>query len=702
MKNFGKRTYRQALGQLVFGGGTPPNSPPTNITLSNQTVPENADLGYEVGTLTATDADVGETFTYALTNDAGSRFYVIGNKLYVLGGLDYETATSHNVTVQATDSKGATFSKSFAITVTNVAETPPAEPLPTGGEVIVPPNVFDNPPIVTSVGGSVKISGKKKPGAGAFVYSIGAPEAGTVYTMIVDPDWSKLTNTGKDAFVGFGFIGADTGSAFELAGVKGNGSTGLNAHTIEGTNFSNGNTHTLTNEGAAANGTVGSNLIHQLEISEDGLTYTYRTGSGSDPATATYTDEIIDESVSSFTRFGVAAYFASGDTGPFVLAISLWTAEAAITPVTWNPADKSSDLTLSGGDLIVTKTSGGGAWDMVRSTLSHSTGQWYFEVRFTTYTGNMVAGVANASQALDNYVGSSGNSAGYSAANQALGFTGGEATVGAFTAGQWIGFLVDLDANTLKARNVSAGGVWPTQGAGLPAALQGTAEVFAALSIVGLNDVGAANFGASAFVGALPPGVHSWDTGQEGATATLNPSDKHADITLSNGNLTATQTANTDLRANVRSNVFRGGGSWYFEAQYGARTSNIIVGLSAPGYNMADYPGQNGQGVGLGSSGGTPYGDYEGDAPAIGEITVGDWVGFWVDLDANTMKVRNITDGVATWVTINFGNPLTSSDTVYVTVCTNDTGDTVTLNFGATAFQGAIPSGANAWKGANP
>ena len=56
------------------------------------------------------------------------------------------------------------------------------------------------------------------------------------------------------------------------------------------------------------------------------------------------------------------------------------------TTATWNPADKSAQITLSGGNLIATDTSTGDSG--VRSTTSHSGGKWYIEwTSGSTFTG---------------------------------------------------------------------------------------------------------------------------------------------------------------------------------------------------------------------------------------------------------------------------------------------------------------------------
>ena len=58
-------------------------------------------MARSIGTLSATDPTAGDTFTYTLLNNAGGRFSINGNQLVVANGatLDYETATSHSVTV---------------------------------------------------------------------------------------------------------------------------------------------------------------------------------------------------------------------------------------------------------------------------------------------------------------------------------------------------------------------------------------------------------------------------------------------------------------------------------------------------------------------------------------------------------------------------------------------------------------------------
>jgi Ca2+-binding RTX toxin-like protein len=89
-------------------------------------VVENAADGTAIGQVEAADPDSGETFTYALLDDAGGRFAINASTglVTVANGalLDYETAAQHSITVQVTDSGGASYSEAFTINLANVNE----------------------------------------------------------------------------------------------------------------------------------------------------------------------------------------------------------------------------------------------------------------------------------------------------------------------------------------------------------------------------------------------------------------------------------------------------------------------------------------------------------------------------------------------------------------------------------------------------
>ncbi|MCC7335230.1 MAG: cadherin domain-containing protein [Pirellulaceae bacterium] len=91
------------------------------------TVAENATIGTTVGvTVSAQDLDAtNNTITYTLDDDAGGLFTIHATTgvVTVNGALDYETATSHNITARATSSDGSFNTQAFTINVTDVNES---------------------------------------------------------------------------------------------------------------------------------------------------------------------------------------------------------------------------------------------------------------------------------------------------------------------------------------------------------------------------------------------------------------------------------------------------------------------------------------------------------------------------------------------------------------------------------------------------
>ncbi|WP_176141145.1 tandem-95 repeat protein, partial [Sphingobacterium nematocida] len=111
----------------------PVNTAPTNIILSGTTVNENVAPNTTVGTLSTTDADQGDTFTYSFVAGTGSTdnasFSILGNSLNINASPDYETKTSYSVRIRSTDSYGATFEKVFLITVLDLNSPPVLAPI---------------------------------------------------------------------------------------------------------------------------------------------------------------------------------------------------------------------------------------------------------------------------------------------------------------------------------------------------------------------------------------------------------------------------------------------------------------------------------------------------------------------------------------------------------------------------------------------
>jgi large repetitive protein len=107
------------LFQLNLASGAPPsNHAPTDISLSNSSVSTGGGVNAFVGTLSTTDEDVSDTFTYTLVAGAGSTdnasFNISGANLRAndAGAL---SAGTYSVRIQTSDGL-ATYQEPFTIT----------------------------------------------------------------------------------------------------------------------------------------------------------------------------------------------------------------------------------------------------------------------------------------------------------------------------------------------------------------------------------------------------------------------------------------------------------------------------------------------------------------------------------------------------------------------------------------------------------
>jgi VCBS repeat-containing protein len=111
-------------------GNAPPMSPPTAED-DTFVVDENTVNGTSVGTVSASDPDVGDSLSYGITAGNTGDAFAIGNSTGEItvndsSVLDYETTPSFDLTVVVTDTGNLTDSASITITVNDVNETPTA------------------------------------------------------------------------------------------------------------------------------------------------------------------------------------------------------------------------------------------------------------------------------------------------------------------------------------------------------------------------------------------------------------------------------------------------------------------------------------------------------------------------------------------------------------------------------------------------
>lgn len=142
------------------------NQAPTNITLTGSSILENNPVGTLVGSLSTTDPNTGDTFTYSLVNGTGSNdnsvFAISGNQLITNSILNYEAQPTRTVRIRTTDAGGSTFDKIFTINVQNVNEAPTAISLSNN---VIPQNA----PIGTTVG---QLSTTDPDQGDSFTYSL--------------------------------------------------------------------------------------------------------------------------------------------------------------------------------------------------------------------------------------------------------------------------------------------------------------------------------------------------------------------------------------------------------------------------------------------------------------------------------------------------------------------------------------------------
>lgn len=185
---------------------------------------------------------------------------------------------------------------------------------------------------------------------------------------------------------------------------------------------------------------------------------------------------------------------------------------------TWNPSDKGAHITLSNGNLTAIADSGQtNTWDGVRSTVSVSSGKWYWEITYNNFqNGSSGPGICDSTASL-----STNNSAGY-----ANGFSGLEyyaAIVqstyiinnvntnidGGTANGDVFGFALDMNSDTISFYK---NGVLVSPSSISIGSTMSATNVFAVFQsnyFVANNAQITANFGATPFAFTVPSGYNA-------------------------------------------------------------------------------------------------------------------------------------------------------------------------------------------------
>jgi hypothetical protein len=220
-------------------------------------------------------------------------------------------------------------------------------------------------------------------------------------------------------------------------------------------------------------------------------------------------------------NFGASTFTGTVPSG----FTSGWLENPPVTYVTWDAATVAT-VTLSGSDLVATNT-GTTATNQgarVAAASGKTSGKYYFEVTLTTKVGggggNAGMGIAttastyagmgnNATAGVEVFISSGGMFVNGANPGQVLG--------GAFVNGEVAGIAVDLDNRKAWIRKAPSGN-WNASGTANPATNVG-GNTIPAGTIAPINTFGGgsgtsgnvftANFGASAFTGAVPSGFTS-------------------------------------------------------------------------------------------------------------------------------------------------------------------------------------------------
>lgn len=301
---------------LSPGGSRQPRpSVPTAVIITDDTI--KASTAGLVGTLLMVGGIEPAVFSIL---GAGGAFSIDGSDLVADGS---QSVGDYPLTIRATDARLRSLDEVVTVQVAAEEGAGDGGLGDTDGGIVAPPEVFDVPPITQDTSNGLKIAGKNG-GSAVFLFDIGAPEPGGVYSMRYDPDWSGMSKQGRHAAVGFALKAGDD---FHLVGPRGNGANPATmvASRVYG-DFARASQFTLSNDGPVNHGSKDGPNWLQLEIDQFGETYTLRTSADGEVWADEYTDEMPLPlgAATDALQFGPGAYFANQDKGVFTIVFAFF------------------------------------------------------------------------------------------------------------------------------------------------------------------------------------------------------------------------------------------------------------------------------------------------------------------------------------------------------------------------------------------
>jgi len=414
---------------------------------------------------------------------------------------------------------------------------------------------------------------------------------------------------------------------------------------------------------------------------------------------------------------------------------------------TLDPSLTAGDLTLSNGNLTVTGPSDTN-WRTSSATLAYSTGKYYCEATINAGSGGFGLGLGAAGYSNTTFLGTGSGSlmaychgSGNGILQGSYNIPGTSIGTPAFGVGDTIGMAVDFDAQKVWFYNPAAD-QWngdilanqnPATGVGGVSTSSISDPAPPGISLLSTGDTLTINMMASSLVHTLPTGFSAWDpsvpgvtlalTGNQGVGAlgtavvaglavTLDPATLPGGVTLSNGNLTAA-TTNFGWHS-ARGTLAHVSGQYYCEATLVSIVYGVGLGLCNATENLGSVLGGDDNAIMAftnhsDSSSGVFYGGSIIGAIGTPLFNVGDVIGMAVDLTAQKVWFYNPAAGQWNGDVIGSQNPVggvggyttaaiqSGSAPIFPAVALDVTGDSVTINMGATGFANAPPAGFSAW-----
>jgi Domain of unknown function (DUF4347)/Bacterial Ig-like domain/Cadherin domain len=357
---------------------------PTAISLSSSSVSNTAGSNTAVGTLSSTDATVGDSFTYSLVSGAGSTdnasFSISGSSL-VATNPSALTAGNYSVRVRTTDVAGNTFEQAFSITVTS--NQAPSVTTPTAITLVdtSASDSFSNQTgtlAATDTDGiaSYGIQGGTTGGSnniGGVTYDVSkAGTYGTLYVKSSDGSYVYVPNATT-----INARKTSTSETFTVTATDNNASpaTGTATLTVNITGANDAPTNlalsaATVNQSAGANATVGALSSTDVDTGET-FTYTLVTGTGdtdngsfnisggnlratnpANLAAGTYSVRVRTTDASSSTYDKVLSITVVDDVAPTVTSVS-------VPSNGWYAAGQNLDFTVNLSEAVIVNTTGG-------------------------------------------------------------------------------------------------------------------------------------------------------------------------------------------------------------------------------------------------------------------------------------------------------------------------------------------------------